>query len=174
MMDLYWGCLYGGILFALLSLLGGRSLHRAHGLNGSIRFHGLRLLHPLTIVGSTTAFGGAGILLARYTTLSDGLLPVFAALFALLFSVAIHFGYVRPMARSETSIGFSKNDYVGRTALVTVPIREMKRGQVMIRMGAGNTCEPAASFDGDAIPSGSQVVVIEVRDHILYVSPADH
>ena len=57
---------------------------------------------------------------------------------------------------------------------VVIPIREAKRGQVMIRMGAGNTCEPAASFDGDAIPSGSQVVVIEVRDHILYVSPADH
>jgi membrane protein implicated in regulation of membrane protease activity len=174
MIDLFWGCLYGGILFALASLLGGRSLHRTHGLHGAIRFRGLRFLHPLTIVGSVTAFGGAGILLVRYAALSDTMLVALAAAIALLFSVAIHFGYVRPMARSETSIGFSKNDYVGRTALVTVPIREMTRGQVMIRMGAGNTCEPAASFDGDAIPSGSQVVVIEVRDHILYVSPADH
>lgn len=174
MIDLFWGCLAGGILFALVSLLGGRALHRAHGLHGSLRFHALRFLHPMTIVGAVTAFGGAGVLLVRHAELSDPMLLVTAIAIALVFSVAIHFGYVRPMARSESSIGFSKNDYVGRTVLVTIPIPEGKRGQVMIRMGAGNTCEPAASFDGDAIPSGSQVVVIEVRDHILYVSPADH
>lgn len=174
MIDLFWGCLFGGILFALASLFGGRSLHRTHGLHGSIRVRGLRLLHPLTIVGAVTAFGGAGILLVRYAGLPETILLLVAAAIALLFSVAIHFGYVRPMANSESSIGHSTNDYIGRTALVTVPIPETKRGQVMIRMGAGNTCEPAASFDGVAIPSGSQVVVIEVRDHILYVSPADH
>jgi hypothetical protein len=174
MIDLFWGCLTGGILFALVSLVGGRTLHRTHGLHGSIRFHALRFLHPLTIVGAVTAFGGAGVLLVRHAELSDPMLVAVAAAIALLFSVAIHFGYVRPMAGSETSIGFSKSDYVGRTVLLTIGIREGKHGQVMIRMGAGNTCEPAASFDGAAIPSGSQVVVIEVRDHILYVSPADH
>ena len=128
----------------------------------------------MTVVGAITAFGGAGVLLLRYAGLPEGMIIPVAAAIALLFSVAIHFGYVRPLANSESSIGFSTQDYIGRTALVTNPIPEGKRGQVMIRMGAGNTCEPAASFDGGAIPSGSQVVVIEVHDHILYVSPADH
>lgn len=193
MLDLYWGCLLGGVIFSLLTLVGAHSVHRLHGLHHLLRFRGARFLHPTTIVGGITAFGGAGLILAKHggfgvgalgsgevdamlshTALSNiAMLNVMAGAIAILFSLAIHFGYVRPMARSESSIAFSKQDYIGKSCRVSSPIRANRHGQIMITMGAGNTCEPAAGIDGEAIPTGTLVVVVEVRDHILYVSPVE-
>jgi membrane protein implicated in regulation of membrane protease activity len=176
MIEVFWGCLIGGIVFALISLIGGHSFHHGtHVFHGSHHVHmrGLHLLNPLTIVGAITAFGGAGILLERYMV--AGTLPIVAVaiVIALVMSVIVHFLIVRPMDRSESSLAFSQAEYVGMTGLVTVPIPASGRGQVMVRVGAGNTVEPAASFDDRPIPSGSQIIVVEVRDHTLYVSASD-
>jgi membrane protein implicated in regulation of membrane protease activity len=178
MIEVFWGCLVGGIVFALVSLIGGHGHgfhHGLHGVHGTQHLHvrGVHFLNPLTIVGAITAFGGAGILLTRYATLEMTSLLVVAVTLALLMSVAVHFLIVRPMDHSETSLGFSTAEYVGMSGLVTVPIPAEGRGQVMVRIGAGNTCEPAASFDDEPIPSGSKVVIVEVRDHTLYVSAVD-
>src|SRR5689334_7064827 len=63
MIEIYWGCLIGGAIFALLSLLGG--LHHLHGLHALHGAHahpghgfGMDYLNPLTIIGGITGFGG--------------------------------------------------------------------------------------------------------------------
>ena len=40
-------------------------------------------------------------------------------------------------------------------------------------MGAGNTFRTAASFDGTPIPEGTRIVVVEIRDGDLFVTPFD-
>jgi membrane protein implicated in regulation of membrane protease activity len=172
MIDVFWGCLIGGIFFALVTLLTGGLFHKLHGLHHSMRFHGARLLHPTTVVGAVTAFGGAGILLVKLTPLAGAPLIAVAAVIALVVSVAVHFGFVIPMERSESSIGFSIQDYRGMQGLVTVPVPARGHGQVMVKMGAANTVQIAASFDG-TIPRGATVVVVEVHDGILHVSAID-
>jgi hypothetical protein len=173
MIDLFWGCLIGGIFFALATLLLGGVFHKLHGFRHALRFHGFKAFHPTTVVGAVTAFGGAGILLAKYTPLEGGLLLTAAAMIALILSIAVHFGYVLPMDRAESSIGFSIQDYYGMSGLITVPVPARGHGQIMVKMGASNTCQIAASFDGKRIPKGSMVVVVEVRDGVLYVTPID-
>ena len=174
MIDLYWACLIGGIVFSLVSLFGLRAHHGAHGAHHLLRFHGARFLHPTTLVGGITAFGGAGILLTSYTTLGPPAGAVLAVAAAVLLSILIHLLIVGPMSNSEASMGHSQREYVGRTAVVTVPIPSERHGQVMLNMGAGNTCEPAMSYDGVAIPVHARVVVVEVKDHTLYVVEVDH
>jgi membrane protein implicated in regulation of membrane protease activity len=174
MIDLYWGCLIGGIIFSLVSLFGLRAHHGAHGAHHLLRFHAARFLHPTTIVGGITAFGGAGVLLTKYASMPVPAALLLAIAVAVVMSILVHLLLVKPMSNSEASMGFSRQEYVGRTALVTIPIPAAGHGQVMVNMGAGNTCEPAASFDGEAIPSHSRVVVVEVKDHTLYVTVADH
>ena len=171
--EVFWGCLIGGVFFALITLLGGHSFHRLHGLHHSLRFHGLRFLHPTTVVGAITAFGGAGIILSKYTPFEGAALVAAALAGALVMSVVVHFAYVRPISNSESSMGYSIADYVGTKGLVTVQIPARGHGQVMIRMGAANACQVASSFDEEAIPKGTSVVVVEVRNGILHVSPAD-
>jgi membrane protein implicated in regulation of membrane protease activity len=173
MIDVFWGCLIGGIIFALITLLTGGLFHKLHGLHHSMRFHGARFLHPTTVVGAITAFGGAGILLLKLTVLAGTPLIAVAAVIALLVSVAVHFGFVMPMERSESSIAFSIQDYRGMQGIATVPIPAAGHGQVMVKMGASNTVQIAASFDGDTIPRGAAVVVVEIQNGVLYVSVID-
>jgi len=77
------------------------------------------------------------------------------------------------MSNSETSLGFSMQEYVGKTGLVTIPIPDSGYGQVMITTGVGRSVQVAASFDHCDIPIGHQIVVVEVDGHALRVVPLE-
>ena len=181
MIDVFWGCLIGGMIFSLVSLFGIHGAHHGihaghHDFSGAHHgghSHFAHFLNPLTIVGGITAFGGAGILLTKYTTLSEYPLLAFAIISALLISVAVHTFFVKPLSKAESSIGFSMSDIVGKTARVTIPIPANGYGEVMISIGGGNNCQIATSHDEQEIRSGQRVVIVEVRNHAVIVSPFD-
>ncbi len=175
MIEIFWGCLIGGVLFTVVSLFVGDLFDAGgDGLADTVDIDGADFLNSTTIVTAITAFGGAGVLLARYTSLED--LPVLSLAFtaAAVAAVGIHFLYLKPMKKAETSLGFSVNDLVGRTARVTVPIPAEGYGEILIKVGGGNTPQIAASIDNTIIPTGTEVVVVEARDHTVFVTPFNH
>ncbi|WP_037290230.1 NfeD family protein [Saccharibacillus sacchari] len=166
---LYLGCLVGGVLFALISVVFGDWIGDALG--GVFDALSFEFLQPVVLAGMVTVFGGAGILIERYA----GLPPLWSVsasvLCALLSGLLLYFGYVKPMRGSENSVGYSMNDLTGRIGEVTVPVPEKGYGEVMVSMGgSGNTLHTAFSFDGDWIPAGVRVVVIDIEDGTLGVS----
>lgn len=170
MHGVYWGCLLGGSIFALVTLIFGDILGDVlGGIADALSSDHLDFIQPMVIVGAITVFGGAGIMLSNYTAL--GALPVllYSAMAAVLSSAVTYFAYVRPMKRSENSTGFSLRDLVGKIGEITVPVPLQGYGEVMIRAGAGNTNQIAGSLDGEELPSGTRVVVGEVKDNVLYV-----
>ncbi|OUM93844.1 MAG: protease [Thermobacillus sp. ZCTH02-B1] len=171
---LYWACLTIGILYAAVTIVFGDMLGDL--LDGALGFlaDGPDWLHPTTIVGGVTVFGGAGILLGRYTDLGAGGVAALALLAAVVIGAGVYFFYVRPMRSSESSTGYSLEEMAGKIAEVLVPIPADGYGEVMLRMGAaGVTNRTAASFDGEPVEAGAQVVVVEVKDGTLYVSRLD-
>ncbi len=172
MLDLYWGCLSVGIIFAVVSLIFGDMLSDIFdGIFDAISFDSADFIHPMVIVGGITVFGGCGILLSQYTSLTPSLVALFSLFNAFIISAVVHFAYVRPMKNSENSIGFSVQDLVGRIGEVVIPVPENGCGEVLIRIGAGNTNQIAASLDGKVLSMGTRIVVAEVKDHVLYVFP---
>ncbi len=172
MTDVYWICLFGGLIFTVLTLLFGELLDGV--LDGLDGFDGLGdLLDPLSLVGGLTVFGGAGVLLEEMTLLDTGAAAGLAALIGLGLAVLMHFVYVKPMKRSENSTAFSMREYHGKLGEVITAIPATGFGEVLVTMGASNTFQTAASFDGDPIPGGTRIVVVEVRDSNLYVTPFD-
>lgn len=173
MLSLY-GILFGlGMLLALLTLLFGEVLgHLLSGLD-SLFSHSLPFLQPVILIGGITILGGTGLLLERYTSLDA--LPVFllSLLMTLLLSIALYFLYVRPMKNSETSIAFSIFDLQGSIGEVLVPIPAFGYGEVLLKAGGGVTNQIAASFDRKEIAGGTKVVVVEIREGVLYLSPLD-
>lgn len=172
MLEFFWGCLIGGAVFAIFQVLAGDLFH--HGLDshpGGLDGHHLDWLDPASIVGGIASFGGAGVLLIRYSDLPTAGVIAAAVAAALLISAALHFLYVKPMRNSENSIGFSMNEYVGMIGEVTIPIPGKGCGEVMVRMGASNTCQIATSFDAEWIATGRRVVVVEAHSDLLVVSP---
>ena len=169
MSTVYWICLFGGLGFSVLTLLFGDMLDGlGDGLDGLPD-----LFDPLSLVGGLTVFGGAGVLLDETTALGEGAAAALAALIGLGLALAMHFVYVRPMKRSENSTGFSMQEYRGKLGEVITTIPAGGFGEVLVRMGASNTFQTAASFEGKPIPGGTRVVVVEIRAGDLYVTPFD-
>lgn len=171
MVDLYWGCLIGGLVFGLVSFLFGDFLGDAlDGAFDAISIDGLDFLHPMTIVSGITVFGGIGLMLSKFTGLETVPVGLISGGGALLFSILMFFVYVKPMKNTESSIGFSVKELVGRTAEVTIPIPENGYGEVVLKLGVQSTYQIAASHDNVPIPVDTIVVVVEVRESVMYVT----
>jgi membrane-bound ClpP family serine protease len=124
-------------------------------------------------ISGLTVLGGAGILLEYYSGLRGISVLVLSVLCAVVVSVIVYFFYVKPMENSENSIGFSMQDLTGMIGEVNVPIPEAGFGEVIVKAGAGYTNQIAASFDGVEIEAGERVVIVEVKEHVLYVARLD-
>lgn len=176
MVEVYWGCFIGGALFAAVTIIFGDLLGNVFhgmfdGVFGALGGDHLDFFSPMVTVGGLTVFGGAGIMLTRYTPFQTGSVILLSMFIAFLISVLVYFAYVRPMKNAENSTSFSLLDLVGKIGEVNVPIPEKGVGEVIIRIGAGNTNQIAESYDGSVIAVGTRVVVGEIRDGILYVFP---
>ncbi|ACT02423.1 NfeD family protein [Paenibacillus sp. JDR-2] len=170
----FWGCLIGGALYAIISaLLGDLIGHALGGILDFLSLDGHPWLNPTTLVGGITAFGGAGLLLAHYTSLGLAAVFILALAGGVVFGGSGYFLYVKPMSESENSIALSEKDLSGKIAEVITAIPSKGYGEVLVKAGAGYTNQIAASFDGDEIPGGSRVVVVEVKENTLYVSKLD-
>ncbi|MDF2814361.1 MAG: rane protease regulatory rane protein [Paenibacillus sp.] len=168
---IYWACLSGGILFAVVTVIFGDLISNAvHGALDFLSVDGLPFLQPMVIVSIITVFGGAGLMLEHYAALAALLDAVIAIIAAVLIGILVFMFYVRPMQNSENSTGYSIHDLSGKLGEVLVPIPARGYGEVLIRTGAANTNQIAASYNGEDIASGARVVVVEVREDTLYVS----
>lgn len=175
MMAVYWACLIGGVFYAILSvlfgdLLGDHDVPHAGEVHGD---HGIDFLKPAVIVSAVTVFGGSGIMLTKYAGLAVLSATVLSIGIGVVAAVAIYFLYVRPMRNSETSQGYSMDDLVGRVGEVMTTIPEKGYGEVMLKVGAANACQIAASADNIPIASGTRVVVVQADRDTLYVTPLD-
>lgn len=170
MLEVYWGCFIAGALFAVITIVFGDFLGSVlDGLFDFLTLDHIDFFHPMVIMGGITAFGGAGVALTKATSLGALPVAVIALMMAVLLSFTVYFAYVKPMKGAESSTGFSIRDMIGKIGEVTVPIPAKGYGEVLIKIGAGNTNQIAASSDGEDIPAGTRVVVAEVREGVLYV-----
>jgi len=168
MLELYWGCLVFGLILAFVSIIFGDLLG---DVLGGVFHVDSDIMQPMVVVGGLTIFGGAGVLLTKYTSLETWPVVIFALLIAFGLSTIIYFAYVKPMKNSENSIAFSVADLIGQFGEVIVPIPAQGCGEILIQVGTGNTNQIAASLKGQEIVSGSQVVVASVKEGVLYVYP---
>lgn len=169
MEQLFWSCLAFGVLFTLVSVVLGDLV--SHALGGALDFMSVDYLNPTTLAIGITVFGGAGIMLGKYTPLPGLVVLAGAAVTAGLIAFLAAKYYVLPLKNTESSTAYSMKGLNGRLGEVLTPIPpDGGCGEVLLKVGAGHSNHIAASFDGSAIQSGVRIVVIEVKDGVLYVS----
>jgi len=174
MLELYWVLFIVGIILAVLTIVFGELIGGlVDGVFDIISVEGPDFMHPMTVVGGLTILGGAGILLTNYTSWEATYVLVVALVITLVSSILLYFVYIRPMRHAESSTGYSIQDLIGKVAEVSVSVPAVGFGEVIVRSGAGNANEIAASFDKIEIERGAQVVIIDVKDGIVFVSPFD-
>lgn len=172
METLYWSCLIGGALFAVVGVLFGDLLDGL--LEGVAELPGFDFLNTTVLASMVTVFGGAGILLFRYTELNTWQHVILSLLIGLFGGLLVFFAYIRPAKNSEVSTGYSVKELPGKTGEVTIPVPANGYGEVMIKLVGGNTIHTAASFEAKSIAAGIQVVVVEVADGVVCVAELDY
>lgn len=168
MLPFYTGCLIFGALFAVVSVLIGDVLSTA--LDGALDFLSADYLNPTVLATFITIFGGAGIMLSRYSPLGTAAALILSIAAGAAGGTLIHLFYVKPMKNSENSTGYSMSGLPGKVAEVLVPIPASGYGEVLVRSSAGNSNQIAASFERTDIQAGDRVVIVEVKDGAVYVS----
>lgn len=168
MEELYWSCLAGGILFTLVTVVLGDLVSQA--LHGALDFLSVDYLNPTVLAVGVTVFGGTGITLTDHSLLGGAVVLLVSLLLALVIGFLVARYYIRPLKKTENSTAYSMKGLSGRIAEVITSIPPQGFGEVLVRVGAGNANHIAASFDGSAIQAGAKVVVIEIKDGVLYVS----
>lgn len=167
---IYIVCLICGVLYALFALIFGHT-----GADGMGHGHAhLPVFQPILLVSGATAFGAAGYLLTRFTSLSTLMVLGAAVILGAGLAVAAYFLWVEPMSRAESSTGYAMSQLGGKIGEVSTTIPVNGLGEVLVTMVSGTTFHMAASLDGIPIKQGARVVVVEVRDHVLYVTPFPH
>ena len=170
MQSFYWGCLVGGLTFAVITVIFGDLLGDLFGgLFHSLSFDHLDFLSPVVLVTGITVFGGVGIMLQRISSLDAARIVFFSILTAIMFSILIYFVNVKPMKNAENSSGYSMSELVGKIGMVSIPIPRKGFGEILIKVGGGNTNHIACSCEEEEYPAGTRVVVAEVDNGVLKV-----
>lgn len=128
-------------------------------------------LNPILILAFFTFFSAAAYILERTTSLSAAAVIFLAVVIALIFDTVLNVFVFIPMASAEASLLYTEDSLKGRIGKIIIPIPEDGFGEIMIDSKSGMISKPAASFDNEIIAEGSQVLVIEVKNGVLYVIP---
>lgn len=150
-------------IFVLLYALFGDILE---GLDEGIPF-----FNPI-LIGSFVIFVSAiGYVLEIATSWSSILILVIAAIAGFLLTTCLNLFVLVPMKSAEHSLAVTEDSLKGKIGKTIIPIPEDGFGEVLLENVSGRIAKAAKSFDGNEIPEGVKVLVVQVKDGVLYVIP---
>lgn len=174
MLEVYWGLFVAGLVLAVLTVVFGELISGLlDGILDFLSVEGPGFMHPMTFVGGMTTLGGVGMMLTKGTSWGGIFVFVNAFTITLVICTLLYFAYIRPMRNAENSTSYSMQDLIGKIAEVSISIPVGGFGEVIVRAGAGHVNEIASSFDRVEIKSGKRVIIVDVEDGIVRVSPFD-
>lgn len=137
-------------------------------------FSGLELpdlLNPTLIFSFFTVFFASGFLFEAITSLHAGVIGGFSLFISLSTVTLLNVFVLIPISMAEASLTFDDNDLRGRVArvLTTIPVDGF--GEVLIVSNSGSISKTATSYKNEQIDSESKVLIIEVKNGIVYVMP---
>jgi len=128
-------------------------------------------LNPVLILAFITFFSAGGFILEKATELNSILIIVIAAFASVLLDILLNVFVLVPMKSAEQSLSYTEKSLEGRVGKAIISIPQQGFGEVVIESFSGMISKPAASFEDTPIPEGSEVLVIEVKNGVLYVVP---
>lgn len=167
MTTLFWVALLVGGFFVALSLFGGADSD--HGLDADHGAGFVDLLSLRTLFLGSFFFGLTGVTFSLFDR--D---PVSTLALAIALGVVTGVGgnwLLRKVERTSVSSSHTPDDYIGRTATVTLPFSEHDRGRVQLVVKGTRTFLVAQAFEGaeTAFSPGEDVVIVRMNGRIAEV-----
>ncbi len=127
-----------------------------------------------TIMIFVTWFGAAGYILHRYTNIWGGLIVGIATAAGFIGGALMYTFIVRFLYRATTP-PMQERDYelAGHTATVTSVIYAGGLGEITYNLHGYRRAESARSLNGQPIPRGTEVVILQYEKGVAYVQAVE-
>ncbi|WP_404452284.1 hypothetical protein LG329_18250 [Virgibacillus necropolis] len=139
------------------------------GVGQSISF-----LHPALLLAFITFFSASGYVMELVTSISSLFIIVISIIIAFILDTLLNIFVLIPMASAEESLSYTEESLVGRVGKIIIPIPENGFGEIVIESKSGMISKPASSYENTVIDEGMKVLVIEVKNGVLYVDPYEN
>ncbi|ETI68051.1 NfeD family protein [Neobacillus vireti] len=159
-----YGLIIAGILTVLYVLFA--DVFHFHGTGDG----GLHFLNPVLIFAFVTIMSASGYLFEKLSSLHYLLILGISAVAAFIVVTLLNVFVLVPLSSAEESLVYKESDLQGRIGTVITSIPADGYGEVIIESTSGRIAKPAVSFDGDQIPNGTSVLVVQVKDGVLQVT----
>ncbi|WHY76762.1 NfeD family protein [Neobacillus sp. WH10] len=159
-----YGLIISGVLTVLYVLFA--DVFHFHGAGDG----GLHFLNPVLIFAFVTILSASGYLFEKLSSLHYLLILAISAVIAFIVVTLLNVFVLVPLSSAEESLVYKESDLRGRIGTVITSIPADGYGEVLIESTSGRIAKPASSFDGDQIPNGSRVLVVQVKNGVLEVT----
>ncbi|WP_026675731.1 hypothetical protein [Alkalihalobacterium bogoriense] len=157
------GLIIGGVLTLLYILLGDI-------IEGIFEFIPDGIFNPSLVLSFISILSATGYLLERFTVMNSFLILFISGGGALLFVTLLNIFIFIPLSNAEESLAYSDEDLKGRIGKVILTIPKDGVGEVLIESKTQRISKSARSFDNIDIPFETDVLVIDVKEGVLYVT----
>ncbi|MBD0407794.1 NfeD family protein [Bacillus sp. 1021] len=140
-------------------------------------FHGLSEAIPVSFVNPTlilsflTIFSASGYIGEIATSLSNPVIALLSFVLSVFLVSLLYFFILVPLSSAEESLVYRESDLKGRIGRVITSVPKDGYGEVIIEGIGGAISKSAVSFDQEQIKYGTAVLVIDVKDGVLFVTP---
>ncbi|ARJ76141.1 NfeD family protein [Bacillus velezensis] len=140
-------------------------------------FHGLSeaipvsFLNPALILSFLTIFSASGYIGEIAAPLSSSVIALLSFVLSVLLVSLLHFFVLVPLSSAEESLAYRETDLKGRVGRVITSVPKDGYGEVIIEGIGGAISKSAVSFNQEQIKYGTAVLVIDVKDGVLFVTP---
>ncbi len=136
---------------------------------------GLSPLSPIVIATFITTFGGTGIIVNTLTSLRPVLGLMISTVSGIGLALVMFLLYTRVLLAAQGSSEVQSGELVGRMAETTTPIPEGQVGEIVLVARGARVRHPARSADGQAIPRGAAVEIVDEAGSVVMVqAPRAH
>ncbi|WP_438420457.1 NfeD family protein [Bacillus siamensis] len=140
-------------------------------------FHGVSEAIPVSFVNPTlilsflTIFSASGYIGEISTPLSHPVIALLSFVLSVFLVSLLYFFILVPLSSAEGSLVYRESDLKGRIGRVITSVPKDGYGEVIIEGIGGAISKSAVSFDQEQIQYGTAVLVIDVKDGVLFVTP---
>ena len=130
--------------------------------------------NPALILAFITFLSATAYILELVTSLSSMAILIIAGIIAFILAAVLNIFVFVPIRSAEESLSYTEDSLKGRVGKIILTIPVDGYGEIIIESKSGTISKPAASYENEEIPEGKQVLVIDVKDGVLFVTPYEN
>ncbi|KFI01975.1 NfeD family protein [Bacillus spizizenii] len=132
---------------------------------------GIPFLNPTLVLAFFTCFSASGYIGELILPLSSLLIALLSCILSIMLVVLLHIFVLVPLSSAEESLVYKEDDLRGRVGKVITAVPVDGFGEVVIEGIGGTISKSAVSFDNEQISYGTAVLVVDVNNGVLSVTP---